>query len=40
MLADDSEAGFIYSPGGIADLCYNSGNSGHLMGPWYWMKAD
>jgi hypothetical protein len=37
MLADDSEAGFIYSPGGIADLCYNSG---HLMGPWYWMKAD
>jgi hypothetical protein len=40
ILADDSEAGFIYSPGGISDLCYNSGNSGHLMGPWYWMKAD
>lgn len=40
VLADDLESGFIYSPNGIEDLCYNSGNSGHLIGNWYWMKED
>jgi hypothetical protein len=36
----DDEAAFIYSPTGIADLVYNEGAKGHLMGNWYWMKAD
>jgi hypothetical protein len=40
ILADDAESAFIYSPGGIQDLCYNSGAAGHLMGDWYWMKED
>lgn len=40
ILADDHEAGFIYSPGGIDDLAYNDGNKGHLLGDWYWMKED
>ena len=40
ILADDAESAFIYSPGGIQDLCYNSGSSGHLTGDWYWMKED
>ncbi len=40
ILADDAEAGFIYSPNGIDDLCYNSGSKGHLWANWYWMKED
>jgi hypothetical protein len=40
ILADDAESGFIYSPNGIEDLCYNSGNKGHLFGNWYWMTED
>ena len=37
---DDSEAAIIHSLSGIDDLCYNSGNKGHLFGHWYWMKED
>ena len=37
---DDAEAAIIYSESGIEDLCYNSGNKGHLLGNWYWMKED
>ncbi|MDF1837244.1 MAG: hypothetical protein P1V35_05200, partial [Planctomycetota bacterium] len=37
---DDSESAIIYSETGIEDLCYNSGNKGHLAGNWYWMKED
>jgi hypothetical protein len=37
---NDSEAAIIYSESGIDDLCYNSGNKGHLFGNWYWMKED
>lgn len=37
---DDNEAAIIYSESGIEDLCYNSGNKGHLLGNWYWMKED
>ncbi len=37
---DDHEAAIIYSESGIDDLCYNSGNKGHLTGNWYWMKED
>ena len=37
---NDGEAAIIYSESGIEDLCYNSGNKGHLMGNWYWMKED
>jgi hypothetical protein len=37
---DDSEAAIIYSESGIDDICYNSGNKGHLLGNWYWMKED
>ena len=40
ILANDHEAGFIYSPTGIDDLAYNEGNKGHLFGNWYWMKED
>lgn len=40
MFRDDSEAAIIHSPSGIDDLCYNSGNKGHLLGDWYWMKED
>ncbi len=40
VLADDPESAFIYDPGGIEDLCYNSGSKGHLMGPWHSMKED
>src|SRR5262249_33648527 len=40
ILADDHEAGFIYSLNGIDDLNYNSGSAGHLFGNWYWMKED
>jgi hypothetical protein len=40
ILGDDSESAFIYSPNGIKALVYNSGASGHLIGPWYWMKED
>ncbi|MHC4426753.1 MAG: hypothetical protein ACYSYV_11755 [Planctomycetota bacterium] len=40
ILANDHEAGFIYSPTGIDDLAYNAGNKGHLFGNWYWMKED
>jgi hypothetical protein len=40
VLADDSESAFIYSPNGIDDLAYNSGDCGHLIGNWYWMKED
>ena len=36
----DGEAAIIYSESGIEDLCYNSGNKGHLFGNWYWMKED
>lgn len=39
-LANDSEAAFVYSPSGIDDLCYNSGDKGHLAGNWYWMAED
>ena len=39
-LSNDSEAGFVYSPSGIEDLCYNSGSKGHLSGNWYWMAED
>lgn len=38
--ANDWESAFIYSPTGIDDLTYNSGNAGHLFGHWYWMKED
>ncbi|MDG2149497.1 MAG: hypothetical protein P8N09_08235 [Planctomycetota bacterium] len=37
---DDSESAIIYSESGLDDLCYNSGNKGHLSGNWYWMKED
>ena len=37
---DDSESAIIFSESGIDDLCYNSGNKGHLLGNWYWMKED
>lgn len=37
---DDAESAIIYSESGIEDLCYNSGNKGHLFGNWYWMKED
>ena len=37
---DDPESGFIYSPNGIDDLCYNEGSKGHLFGNWYWMVED
>ncbi len=37
---NDSESAMIYSESGIDDLCYNSGNKGHLFGNWYWMKED
>ncbi|MFZ9937629.1 MAG: hypothetical protein ACO3JG_11330 [Luteolibacter sp.] len=37
---NDGEAAIIYSESGIDDLCYNSGNKGHLFGNWYWMKED
>ncbi|MCP4376209.1 MAG: hypothetical protein GY794_08565 [bacterium] len=37
---DDGEAAVIYSESGIGNLCYNSGNKGHLFGNWYWMKED
>lgn len=40
MFRDDGEAAIIHSPSGIDDLCYNSGNKGHLFGEWYWMKED
>ena len=40
ILADDHESGFIYGPGGIDDLRYNTGSKGHLFGDWYWMKED
>ncbi|MEX0712907.1 MAG: hypothetical protein WD278_11195, partial [Pirellulales bacterium] len=40
VLADDAESGFIYSPNGIEGFRYNSGNTGHLFGNWYWMKED
>jgi hypothetical protein len=40
ILADDQESGFVYSPGGIEDLCYNSGTKGHVIGDWYWMAED
>ncbi|MBN1256278.1 MAG: hypothetical protein JXA52_01085 [Planctomycetes bacterium] len=40
ILANDHETGFIYSPDGIDDLVYNAGNSGHLLGDWYWMAED
>lgn len=40
ILANDHEAGFIYSPTGIDDLAYNAGSKGHLFGDWYWMKED
>lgn len=37
---DDGESAIIFSETGIDDLCYNSGNNGHLLGNWYWMKED
>jgi hypothetical protein len=37
---NDHESAIIYSESGIDGLCYNSGNKGHLMGNWYWMKED
>ena len=37
---NDSESAIIYSESGIDDLCYNSGNKGHLSGNWYWMTED
>lgn len=37
---NDGESAIIYSESGIQDLCYNSGNKGHLFGNWYWMKED
>ncbi len=37
---NDGESAMIYSESGIDDLCYNSGNKGHLFGNWYWMKED
>ncbi|MCF7974094.1 MAG: hypothetical protein K9N55_09790 [Phycisphaerae bacterium] len=37
---NDGEAAIIYSESGIDDLCYNSGNKGHLVGNWHWMKED
>ncbi len=40
LFQDDSESAIIYSETGIDDLCYNSGNKGHLTGNWYWMKED
>lgn len=39
-LADDTEAGFVYSESGIDDLRYNAGSKGHLTGNWYWMAED
>lgn len=40
MFKDDGESAFIYSQHGIENLSYNSGECGHLMGDWYWMKED
>ena len=40
VVAGDSEAAFIYSPGGVDDLAFNSGSVGRLAGNWYWMKED
>ena len=40
VLANDSEAAFIFSPSGIDNLAYNSGSKGHVFGDWYWMKED
>jgi hypothetical protein len=40
VFANDWESAFVYSPGGIANLAYNSGSAGHLFGNWYWMKED
>lgn len=40
QFSSDAEAAIIYSESGIHDLCYNSGNKGHLSGNWYWMKED
>ena len=39
-LANDYEAGFVHSPNGIDDLCYNSGSKGHRVGEGYWMAED
>ena len=39
-LANDDEAGFVYSTSGIEDLCYNPGSKGHLAGNWYWIAED
>ncbi|MFT4546124.1 MAG: hypothetical protein ACI9MB_000065, partial [Verrucomicrobiales bacterium] len=40
MMKNDPESAFIYAPEGIEGLSYNSGNCGHLLGDWYWMKED
>ncbi|MEM7386338.1 MAG: hypothetical protein AAF514_15460 [Verrucomicrobiota bacterium] len=40
QFSNDGEAAIIHSTSGIDDLCYNSGNKGHLFGDWYWMKED
>jgi hypothetical protein len=40
LLAADQESGFVYSPGGVERLCYNSGTTGHVIGNWYWMAED
>ena len=39
-LANNAEAAFIHSPGGLRNLAFNAGAAGHLMGDWYWMKED
>jgi len=39
-LSSDPEAGFVHSPDGVDDLCFNSGTTGHLAGDWYWMAED
>lgn len=33
-------AAFVHAPGGIDDLCYNTGSAGHLIGSWYWKVDD
>lgn len=39
-LANDPEAGFVYSPSGIEHLRYNSGDKGWLFGDWHWFAED
>ncbi len=42
ILADDIESGFVYArdPAAMGGFLYNSGNRGHLIGPWYWFTED